>query len=132
MREKDEKSIRNPRFLSLFIITIQLPQVEYLIDIQVLSSFCVDRKKKQERTANTLPLSFAQPTPRHLSWQTCEAVLIMTSSFRIGLNLRNLNNHYYSKISTNLCICFHDIRYLTEIIELLQAEVEIAMKDLQV
>ena len=37
-----------------------------------------------------LPLSFAQPTPRHLAWQTCEAVLIMTSSFRIGLNLRNL------------------------------------------
>ena len=33
---------------------IQLSQVEYLIDIQVFSSFCVDRKKKQERTANTL------------------------------------------------------------------------------
>ena len=35
-------------------LLIQLSQVEYLIDIQVLSSFCVDRKKKQERTANTL------------------------------------------------------------------------------
>ena len=72
------------------IVLIQLSQVEYLIDIQVLSSFCVDRKKKQERTANTLPLSFALLTPRHLSWQTCKAVLIMTSSFsfRIGLNLR--------------------------------------------
>ena len=76
------------------ILKIQLPQVEYLIDIQILSSFCVDRKKKQERTANTLPLSFDQPTPRHLSWQTCESVLIMTSSFRIGLNLRNLNKTY--------------------------------------
>ena len=40
--------------LSLFIIIIQLPQVAYLIDIQIFSSFCVDRKKKQERTANTL------------------------------------------------------------------------------
>ena len=38
-----------------------------------------------------LPLSFAQLTHRHLSWQTCEAVLIMiSSSFRIGLNLQNL------------------------------------------
>ena len=110
----------------------QLSQVEYLIDIQVFSSFCVDRKKKQERTANTLPpsnkwafrclaaelaasplrqsspettpkslicyrrlpLSFAQLTPRHLSWQTCEMVLIMiSSSFRIGLNLRDLNRN---------------------------------------
>ena len=53
---------------------IQVPKVEYLIDIQGFSSFCVDRKKKQERTANTLPLSFAMLTPRHLSWQTCEAV----------------------------------------------------------
>ena len=81
--------------LSLFIIIIQLPQVAYLIDIQIFSSFCVDRKKKQEMAAELaasplrqsspettpkslicyrrLPLSFAQPTPRHLSWQTCEA-----------------------------------------------------------
>ena len=36
------------------VITIQVSQVEYLIDILVFSSFCVDRKKKQERTANTL------------------------------------------------------------------------------
>ena len=80
------------------IVLIQLSQVEYLIDIQVFSSFCVDRKKKQERTANTLrrrtnglsgspettpkslicyrrlPLSFALLTPRHLSWQICEAI----------------------------------------------------------
>ncbi len=48
------------------------------------------RKKKQERTANTLPLSFALLTPRLLAWQTCEAVLIMASSFRIGLNLLSL------------------------------------------
>ena len=34
--------------------SFQLSQVEYLMDIQVFSSFCVDRKKKQERTANTL------------------------------------------------------------------------------
>ena len=38
----------------LYVYLIQLSQVEYLIDIQVFSSFCVDRKKKQERTANTL------------------------------------------------------------------------------
>ena len=37
-----------------------------------------------------LPLSFAKPTPRLLAWQTCEAVLIKTSSFRIGLNLFEL------------------------------------------
>ena len=43
------------------ILKIQLPQVEYLIDIQVLSSFCVDRKKKQERTANTLRPTITPP-----------------------------------------------------------------------
>ena len=73
MREKDGKSIRNPRFLRSH------------------------KERGTERVASFL-----------------------------------VHNHYYSKISTNLCICFHDIRYLTEIIELLQAEVEIAMKDLQV
>ncbi len=40
-----------------------------------------------------LPLSFAQLTPRHLSWQTCEAVLIMISSSRRSLNLRDLNKN---------------------------------------
>ena len=38
-----------------------------------------------------LPLSFAQQTPRHLSWQTSEAVFIMISFFRIGLDL-NIQN----------------------------------------
>ena len=99
-----------PSVSGFLFYVIQLSQVEYLIDIHLFSSFCVDRKKKQERTANTLrrrtnglsgvclicyrrlPLLFAQLTPRHLSWQTCEAVLIMiSSSFRIGLDLRHLN-----------------------------------------
>ena len=39
----------------------------------------------------TAPLSFAQQTPRHLSWQTSEAVFIMISFFRIGLDL-NIQN----------------------------------------
>ena len=84
-----DKCIKMP----LFSFIIQLSQVEYLIDIQVFSSFCVDRKKKQERTANTLRPTNTPPlvVADILSWQTCEAVLIMISSFRIGLNLRNLN-----------------------------------------
>ena len=39
-----------------------------------------------------LPLSFALLTPRHLSWQTCEAVFIKISSFRIGLDLQIMNS----------------------------------------
>ena len=60
--------LRKPHYYHIYMISaflvviityfgvnyLQLSQVEYLIDIQVFSSFCVDRKKKQERTANTL------------------------------------------------------------------------------
>ena len=102
----------------------------FLLSVWTFSSFCVDRKKKQERTANTLrrrtnglsgvwlrnsrlrrsdsprprrhrKASFVTDGSRYRSPSqhpaTCrgrltyKAVLIMISSFRIGLNLRNLD-----------------------------------------
>ena len=96
--------------------SFQLSQVEYLMDIQVFSSFCGTerRNKKEPRTRSAveqmgfrclaaelaasplrqsspektpkslicyrrLPLSFALLTPRHLSWQTREAVFYFFS-----------------------------------------------------